>query len=311
MIPFISQLPEGEQVIWIAALNRVLPNEKIVHINDLKQTEKKYCQLAIVANPNTELLTEFENITWLHSVWAGVENLMQSLADSPIEVVRLIDSSLSKTMAEAALAWSLYLHRDMPRYAKQQKNNHWLQHQHVPANERRIGILGFGELGQASAKQLQQNGFKVMAWSRTAKSFNNISTYNGDSGLADMVAQSDILLCLLPLTPTTRGIVNKELLAQLPQGSAIINFARGGIINTEALLSALNTNHISHAVLDVFEHEPLAVNSTLWQHPNITILPHISAPTNLNSACEIVAKNILNFRVTGQIPKTVSKVNGY
>jgi glyoxylate/hydroxypyruvate reductase A len=100
-------------------------------------------------------------------------------------------------------------------------------------------------------------------------------------------------------------------LAQLPQGSAIINFARGGIINTDDLLEALNSNYISHAVLDVFEHEPLSENSELWQHPDITVLPHISAPTNLNSACDIVAKNILQFRQSGQLPVCVDKKTGY
>jgi glyoxylate/hydroxypyruvate reductase A len=311
MIPFISQLPKDEEITWIAALNQALPDENIVAYSKVKPAEKKHCQLAIVANPNTDLLAEFENLTWLHSIWAGVEHLMKSLANSPIDVVRLIDPTLSRAMSEAVLAWSLYLHRDMPRYAKQQKNKHWQQHQLVPARERRIGILGLGALGQVSAKQLQQNGFKVMGWSRTAKEIANISSYSGNNGLAEMLAQSDILVCLLPLTPATRGMVNKKLLAQLPQGSAVINFARGGVINTDELLNALNSNHLSHAVLDVFEHEPLNTDSELWHHPDITILPHISAPTNLNSACEIVAKNIISFRKSGQIPKAVSKVNGY
>ena len=311
MIPFISQLPTDEENTWIAALNQALPDESIIAVTEVKPADKKYCQLAIVANPNTELLAEFENLTWLHSIWAGVENLMMSLANSPIDVVRLIDPTLSRAMSEAVLAWSLYLHRDMPRYAQQQHKKHWQQHKLVPASERRIGILGLGELGQVSARQLQQNGFKVMGWSRTAKKTPNIDTYSGSNGLAEMVVQSDILVCLLPLTPTTRGMVNKKLLAQLPQGSAVINFARGGIINTDELLNALNSKHLSHAVLDVFDHEPLSINSALWQHPDITILPHISAPTNLNSACKIVAKNIISFRATGQIPKSVSKVNGY
>ena len=311
MIPFISQLPKDEEITWITALNQALPDENIVAFSEVNPAEKKHCQLAIVANPNTELLAEFENLTWLHSVWAGVEHLMMSLDNSPIDVVRLIDPTLSRAMSEAVLAWSLYLHRDMPRYAKQQKNKHWQQHQLVPASERRIGILGLGALGQVSAKQLQQNGFKVMGWSRTAKEIANISSYSGNNGLAEMLAQSDILVCLLPLTPITRGMVNKKLLAKLPQGSAVINFARGGVINTDELLNALNSNHLSHAVLDVFEHEPLNTDSELWHHPDITILPHISAPTNLNSACEIVAKNVISFCATGQIPKAVSKVNGY
>ncbi len=311
MIPFISQLPEAEQTAWIAALNRALPNENIVHVSEVKSAEKKHCQLAIVANPKVELLVEFENLTWLHSIWAGVEKLALSLAESPIDIVRLIDPRLSATMAEAALAWTLYLHRDMPRYTKQQQNKHWLQHPHVLASERRIGILGLGELGQASAEQLQRNGFQVMGWSRTKKHVANVLTYSGSNGLTEMASKTDILLCLLPLTPATQGLVNKTLLATLPQGSAIINFARGGLMDNDALICALNSKHISHAVLDVFDHEPLAPDSVFWQHPDITVLPHISAPTNQASACEIVAKNIMQYRQTGQIPVCVDKKIGY
>lgn len=311
MLPFISQLPKAEQALWISALNSALPNENVVGINDIKPDEKQRCKLAIVANPDTRTLAEFENLIWLHSIWAGVETLMLSLADSPVEVVRLTDPMLRKTMAEAVLAWSLYIHRDMPRYAKQQQNSLWQQHSYLPASERRIGILGLGELGQVSAEQLQQHGFNVMGWSRTPKSIANVSTYFGDEGLAEMVSQSDILVCLLPLTPATLGIVNKTLLALLPKGSSVINFARGAIINTEELITSLDSGHINHAVLDVFEHEPLSAKSAFWQHPDITILPHISAPTNLNSACEIVAKNIITFRATGKIPATVNKTTGY
>lgn len=311
MIPFINQLSKDEETLWLAALNQRLPNENIVAFSKLKSADKKVIDLAIVANPSVDELSELENIIWLHSVWAGVEHLIASLAHSPIEVVRLIDPKLSETMAEAVLAWCLYLHRDMPCYAKQQKDKQWLQHLRVPAGERRIGILGLGELGQASAKQLHINGFKVMGWSRTVKSIENISCYSGERGLDEMVAQSDILVCLLPLTSATKGMINKSLLNRLPAGSEIINFARGGIINTQDLLEALDAKHINHAVLDVFEHEPLNAESELWQHPDITVLPHISAPTNIKSASDIVAKNISTYRTTGQLPKTVNKLTGY
>ncbi len=311
MIPFISQLPENEQNVWLTALNDCLPNENVVRSSDISPADKKRCQVAIVANPHPAQIAEFGHLIWLHSVWAGVEHLMSAVKDSPIEVVRLIDPMLSQTMAEAVLAWSLYIHREMPRYAKQQMNNHWQQHQYIPASDRRIGILGLGELGQASAEQLHHHGFTVMGWSRSKKSLANISSYSGDDGLTEMLAQCDILLCLLPLTPATKELVNKSRLALMPKGSAVINFARGAIINTDDLLDALNTRHIDHAVLDVFEHEPLSSQSELWQHPDITVLPHISAPTNLNSACDIVAKNIIKFRETGLLPVTVDKVTGY
>lgn len=311
MIPFISQLPKHQEAIWLSALNQALPNENIVNFKDIAPAEKKHCQFAIVANPKTEVLAEFEHLTWLQSVWAGVDQLMTALLGSPIEIVRLVDPRLSETMAEAVLAWSLYLHREMPKYAKQQQNKLWQQLPYVSASERRIGVLGLGALGQQSAKQLQNHGFKVMGWSRSAKTLASISTYSGEQGLRQMLAQSDILVCLLPLTAVTHGLINKALLEQLPKGSSLINFARGAIVNTEDLLNALNCEHINHAVLDVFEQEPLLSSSELWQHPNITILPHISAPTTIDTACQIVAKNIAHYRQTGELPRCVDKTIGY
>jgi glyoxylate/hydroxypyruvate reductase A len=311
MIPFISQLPINEQAIWLETLSRVLPNETIVLSHEVPKEERHLCKLAIVANPDLTSLSSFENLHWLHSVWAGVEKLMETLKSSPIKVVRLIDPMLSQTMAEAVLAWSLYLHRDMPAYAKQQQQKQWRQQPYTPANERRIGILGLGELGCASAKGLRDHGFNVLGWSRTPKVLADISTFSGTNGLLDMVSQSDILVCLLPLTPVTRNLVNAELLNNMSAGSSVINFARGGIIDVNGLLKTLDSGQISHAVLDVFEQEPLSITSELWQHPNITVLPHISAPTNINSACDIVAKNILHYRKTDQLPVCVDKDKGY
>ena len=311
MIPFISQLAKNEQVLWLQALNEALPGESIILADDVPHDQKHLCTLAIVANPDLATLSQFKNLHWLHSVWAGVEKLMATLQTSAIKVVRLVDPMLSQTMAEAVLAWSLYLHRDMPTYTRQQQKTQWLQQAYVPASQRRIGILGLGELGCVSAMQLKSNGFQVMGWSRSAKTLAGISTFSGESGLAEMAAQSDILICLLPLTPATKGIVNSALLNKMPKGSSVINFARGGIIATDDLLKALDNKQIKHAVLDVFEQEPLSSHSELWQHPNITVLPHISAPTNMNSACTIVANNITHYRQTGQLPECVDKVKGY
>lgn len=311
MIPFISQLSVTEQAIWVEKLNVKLPNETVVLATDIPNEKRSSCTIAIVANPDITLLSEFKNLHWLHSVWAGVEKLMASLHSSSIQVTRLVDLHLSQTMAEAVLAWSLYLHRDMPTYAIQQQNKQWQQLDYIPASKRRIGILGLGELGRVSALQLQQNGFQVMGWSRTAKTLAGIATFSGDNELTEMVKQSDILVCLLPLTPATKEIVNSELLSKMPKGSSVINFARGGIIATDDLLKALDNKQIKHAVLDVFEQEPLSSHSELWQHPNITLLPHISAPTNMTSACQIVATNIIKFRETGQLPECVDKIKGY
>ena len=311
IIPFISQLSAEQQQVWIEQLNSALPQVKIVQSEQIAATERDLCQLAIVANPKPEIVAQFKNLKWLQSLWAGVEGLTKAFQRSNFEIVRLIDPFLAQTMAEAVLAWALYLHRDMPRYRQQQNEQLWLQHPYKSAIEKQITVLGLGELGQASAELLAKNNFKVAGWSRTKKEIASIETFAGEKALPKAVFNADIIVCLLPFTPETERLVNAELIGKMPKGAAIINFARGGILDTEALVTALNTRHLSHAVLDVFEQEPLPANNPLWQHPNITVLPHISASTNISTATKIVANNINHFVQSGIIPKGIDKSLGY
>jgi glyoxylate/hydroxypyruvate reductase A len=181
----------------------------------------------------------------------------------------------------------------------------------VRAQDRRIGVLGLGELGKVSAQRLAQNGFSVSGWSRNAKQVDGITCFHGEGGLTSFLDQSVILVCLLPLTMETKGLLNQQTLSRLPEGARLINFARGSIIDDDALLVMLDENHIDHAVLDVFMQEPLPVNHLYWQNASVTVLPHISAPTHPVSASDIVASNIKNFRLTGDIPPAVDPVRGY
>ena len=311
LIPFISQLPEAEQYDWLAKLSSTLPNEKFELVRNISKSDRQKCDIAIVANPSEEELSLFPNLKWVQSLWAGVENLIQPSIQQGFQLSRMIDPLLADTMAEAVLTWSLYLHRKIPSYQKQQQNKIWKPLEYTPTNQCNIGILGLGELGRASASRLSANGFRVLGWSRTKKELANIKTYAGQSGLTKMLKQTNILVCLLPLTKETKGIVNAELISHLPQNASLINFARGQIVNTSDLESALNNDQLSHAVLDVFEQEPLDRNSYLWDNPKITLLPHIAATTNPDTATKIVAQNILDYRRTGKINSEVNLERGY
>ena len=311
VIPFISSITEQEQLKWLELLNEALPEEKIVAAKEVSLTQRLDCEIAIVANPEPKEVLGFQNLKWIHSLWAGVERLVEALHQEPFKIVRLVDPHLAKTMAEAALSWTLYIHRDMPDYAFQQERKIWYQRPVYLAESRKVGILGLGELGLSCAQKLLQNDFNVMGWSRSPKQIPGIDTYSGNTGLNEMLAQCDILICLLPLTAHTKELLNAEFLTQLPKGASIINFARGPIIQTNDLLEKLDEGHLKHAVLDVFDEEPLGPNSPIWSHPKITVLPHISAPTNVESAVEIVAGNILNYRRSGALPVTVDGKRGY
>jgi len=310
-IAFITNLPSGIEEQWLEILQKKLPTEKIVVGANITGCIAEKVTLAIVANPEPIKLTHFPNLNWVQSLWAGVEGMISLKELKNVEIVRLVDPDLSKTMAEAVLTWTLYLHRNIPDYRKQQSQQNWQQLPYVEPGKRHIGILGTGELGIAAINTLKKSGFKISSWSRRQKEINDVEHFAGTQGLAQLLPQIDILVCLLPLTPETHYLLNSETLNLLPDGAQLINFSRGANIDTKALLTLLDNQHISHAVLDVFEQEPLAKDSPLWKHPGVTILPHISAQTNMETASSIVANNIRNYRKTGKVPGAVNKIKGY
>ena len=310
-IPFITQTDPENERRWLEALSKVMPDESILPLDKLSPAERQLADIAIVANPNPDTLKQLPGLVWVQSVWAGVERLVNELAQENFSIVRLIDPALKRTMAEAVQAWTLYLHRDMYEYASQQRRAIWQPLPYVSAAERTIGILGLGELGAASAERLVETGFNVIGWSRREKSLPNVTCYHGQTGLESVLKQSDIVVCLLPLTPDTHALLNQETFALMSPGSCLINFARGAIVDEEALQQALNTGHVKHAVLDVFAIEPLPKSHMFWTHPNITVLPHISAQTDIVSASQVVADNIRNYRHLHLLPDVVDKMRGY
>ncbi|MBA6252219.1 MAG: glyoxylate/hydroxypyruvate reductase A [Colwellia sp.] len=315
VITFVSQLAQQEQDAWLALLSTKLPNEAIKLDKDLSVEQKLQCEIAIVANPDADILSQYPKLIWVQSLWAGVDALVSQLSDNrptpSFKLVRLIDPILAQTMSEAVLTWVLYLHRDMPKYLQQQKSAQWLQHRYLLPQERTLGILGLGELGKLSALRLHDNGFNVLGWSQSDKLINGITCYSGDEGLVTMVKQTDILICLLPLTSATYQLINDDLLTNLPPGASIINFARGGIVANHDLIIHLANGNLEHAILDVFEQEPLDKSDDLWLNEKITVLPHISAPTHFESAGEIVTHNIKQYRSNDQIPFYIDWNKGY
>ena len=316
-IVFIHKMDAENQQQWLDIFTNLLPKERFVLQEQLTDEEALSIELAIVANPDVKILERFPNLIWVQSLWAGVESLVDSFKEfneqkaNETKLVRLIDPHLADTMAEAVLTWTLYLHRNIPEYIAQQRNKIWKEIPCLASKNIRVSILGAGELGLASIQRLLQSGYQVNCWSRSHKEIEGVKHYNGDEGLISLLKNTDILVCLLPLTQQTYQLLNKETLCYLPLGAKLINFARGGIINHADLLKLLDLQQISHAVLDVFEQEPLQTNSPLWTHPNISILPHISATTNIETASKVVANNILIFRKEGTIPTSVDLKKGY
>jgi glyoxylate/hydroxypyruvate reductase A len=304
-------LPKADIDQWLKILKKKLPKERIVKFSNLKKSDYKKIEVAIVANPNPTEVKKLVNLKWIQSVWVGVEKLVESFKSERVKIVRLVDPEMNRTMSEAVLSWVLYLHRDMHFYQVQQNKRVWKEADYIKPSKKIVSIIGLGELGSASAVKLIENGFNVCGWSRGKKNIKRVKSFTGELGLKNMLKQTDILVCLIPLTRKTKYLLNYKTLSYLKKGSSIINFARGAIINAKDLVKHLNSGRIKHAVLDVFEQEPLPKTSILWKHKNVTVLPHISAHTDMDTASSIVCKNIKMYRLKNRIPKSVNMVRGY
>jgi len=310
-LALVTRMDAATEAVWKDTLAEALPEETILSFRDMSAEQRLEAELAIVANPDPSHVTELSNIKWIHSLWAGVERLVAELGPGAAPIVRLVDPEMARVMAEAVLAWTYYLHRDMPAYRLNQQKAQWAPRDYRHPRDVTIGLLGLGELGKTAADRLKGAGFNVIGWSRSPKALGDIETVSGEGGFEHILGVSDIIVCLMPLTAQTRGMLDARRFAQMKPGAAIINFARGPIIVDADLIAALDAGRLSHAVLDVFAQEPLPAPSPFWAHPSVIVLPHISGPTDRFTAAGIVAANIRRWRQTGELPKTIDPKAGY
>ena len=296
---------------WKAALLAVDPSLEIRLFPDAGDPAEIEAAVVWTAHDMMEL-RRYPNLKLIVSMGAGVDHLLRAPGPPPgIPVARLKDVLLTSAMAEWVLLNVLRFHRQDPEYRALQQRKEWLELSAPSTAERRIGILGIGELGSASARVLTSLGFPVMGWSRSAKTLPGVQTFHGADGLMAMAAQSDILICLLPLTPQTRGVLNTKLLSALPRGAYVINGARGGHMVAQDMLAALDSGHIAGAALDVFEPEPLPAESRFWSHPKVFLTPHAASITIPSSVAPQVVENIHNMRTGRPLINLVDFSLGY
>lgn len=311
VIPLVGNFASEEQKDWLVNLNGAFQEHQVLPLADLTSAQMAAVEVAITTNIHCEFHEMLPNLKWVHSVWAGVDKLIPSLKSSPIEIVRLEDPQLAENMAESVLAASYYFLKHYPTYAKQQRQSCWLPQSTRSANQCTVGILGLGQLGRASAKKLVTNDFNVVGWSLSEKRVEGVTSLHGANQLAEVVKQSDILVCLLPATAETRSIIDADTLGKMPDGSCFINFARGELVDMNDLIHRLENGPLEHAILDVFVEEPLPPTHELWKREDVTIFPHVAATTNPMTASAIVANNITEYFNSGKLPKTVDKMLGY
>jgi glyoxylate/hydroxypyruvate reductase A len=261
--------------------------------------------------PPDDIAGRFPNLEVLFSVGAGIDQFDFSALPAHVPLVRMVEPGIIDGMVEYVTMSVLSIHRQSRLYAQQQREQVWREHPLVPASSRRVGVLGLGVLGQAVLQKLAGFGFACAGWSRSPRTIDGVTCHAGSDSLPSFLAGTDILICLLPLTEDTRGILNRALFSALPAGAALVNVGRGGHLVEQDLLAALDSGRLSSAVLDVCDTEPLPAGHPFWQHPLITLTPHIASMTRPETAVDVVIDNIRRHQRGEPLHGTVDRQRCY
>ena len=306
----LADFPWENGRIWIEELRS---QAQAHHIHILPEVpDPGDIEAAVIWTPPSGFFDRLTALRALIVPGAGVDQLLRYQGELPdVPIIRLADPVMATRMAEYVLAMVLDHHRQFGVYRAQQMNAVWSRHAHGDPGDVRVGILGMGFLGARTAKMLRAVGYDVTGWSRSEKSIDDIETVAGMAALLPLVASSDVLVCLLPLTETTRGMLNEEVFAAMPKGALLINAARGGHLVVPDLLSALDSGRPGRAVLDVFESEPLAAESSLWRHPAITITPHIASLSNPVTGVRQIVRALDRLEAGLPLDNQIDRAAGY
>ena len=290
-IPVLFISPDNDPALWQSELSRQMPGLQLIDM--AAAHDKATIEIALVWKPPHGVLAEYPSLKLIQCLGMGVDALFAD-PDLPrhVPIARLVDLELVAQMSEYVCWAVLHHHRCMDRYADFQRHSQW---QPLPPPETaacRIGILGLGIIGMDVAGKLKALGFNVHGWTRAEKSSVDMPCFFGQQGLDDFLPQTDILICLLPLTKQTQGIMDRTLFDRLPRRACVINVARGGHLVSADLLTALDSGQISAAFLDVVHEEPLPAEHPFWTHPRIHLTPHIAGLTTPRSATPQIVTNI-------------------
>lgn len=263
------------------------------------------------APPKGELQT-YPNLKAIFSIGAGIDHLASDPELPPgVPVVRMVEPGLTAGMTEFLVMSVIYHHRFMLDYLTQQREKVWREIEQIPAENRRVGIMGLGVLGSDAAAKLSAFGFDLAGWSRGPKELPGVTSFHGEDGLIPFLERTDILISLLPLTKETEGILNARAFAALPKGAAFISVGRGAQVVESDLLAALESGQIGGATLDVFQSEPLPPDNPFWHHPRVVVTPHVASMTIAKGACEFVIDNIRRFEAGQPLLHVVDLDKGY
>jgi glyoxylate/hydroxypyruvate reductase len=300
---------------WKSRFDEVCRDRRVLKLPDpaFDPAEIRY---AAVWKPGPGELAAFPNLRVIFNLGAGVDALMADSSLPKVPLVRVAVSDLTDRMTEYVVLHVLMHHRQELYLRNSQREKRWAPKFQWPANAISVGIMGLGTLGASAAKALGNLGFRVSGWSRSARRIDGVACFHGQPQLEPFLQRTDILVCLLPLTPDTRHILNRGLFAKLnrnsPMGAPVlINAGRGGLQAEADILQCLDDGTLGAASLDVYATEPLPADSPFWTHPKIVLTPHNAADTDPDEISKYVARQIERFEAGGALENVVDPARGY
>jgi glyoxylate/hydroxypyruvate reductase A len=273
--------------------------------------ELKDIEYLAFMHPDFNQLPAFPNLKAMFSRAAGVEDIVKHPKLPKVPLGKVEPPGGDPMMTEYVIMHVLRFHRDMPAYQAAQAKREWRRVPIVRPEQRRVGFLGFGMMAKAPALVLQSLGFKVSAWVRSPRQSAEVPLFHGRDQLASFLGQTDIAVCLLPLTPETEGIFCAATFAMMPRGAMLVNIGRGKHVIEKDLISALDSGQLSYATLDALWPEPLPPENPLWLHPKVTVMPHVARRPTVNQLVTEVVANIRRLEAGGRLLQEVDTAQGY
>ncbi len=299
-----------ENRTWLDALSQALPSESFVTSRNAALDPT--IDIAMVANPPPGSLAGLPALRLIQSLWAGVNALLRDPSvPADVPIARMVDPAMNDAMAQTALWAVIALHRGFYDCAQHQREHRWATHIQRRADELNVVVLGLGQMGARVARSLVHEGYRVIGWSAGPKLIDGVQCHAGPAALPSVLAQAQIVVNVLPLTAATTGLFEAKTLALLPHGACLVNLARGEHVVDADLLDALDAGRLQRAVLDVFRSEPLPPDHRYWDHPRVTVLPHIAAQTDARSAAQVAAANVRALRAGAPLAHLVDRSRGY
>jgi glyoxylate/hydroxypyruvate reductase len=273
--------------------------------------EAKDIEYLAFMHPDFDVLPAFPRLKAMFSRSAGVESFVQHPKLPKVPLGKVEPSDGDPMMTEYVIMHVLRLHRDMPGYQAAQARKEWRRVPIVRPEQRRVGFLGFGMMAKAPALVLQSLGFKVSAWVRSPRQAAEVPLFHGPEQLESFLGQTDIAVCLLPLTPETEGIFCARTFAMMPRGAMLVNIGRGKHVVEKDLIAALDAGQLSYAALDALWPEPLPTESPLWLHPKVTVMPHVARRPTVGQLVTEVAANLRSLEAGGGLLQEIDVALGY